>query len=105
MEIKSIYSQYAIKPEKYTGKSNDASGGTPAIGKENNSVDMIELSPNATLQTQLAVEKKAAARSFHAELSDARVAALRLKYQGDNCPVSGSDVAEAMMKRVLGQEE
>lgn len=101
MEIHNIYNKYKINrdsPANKPGKPGDKI--TPA--RTNCGADVIELSSDAAFKSQLEAAKKACAQINRAEISSERIAELKAKYQGDNCPVPGEKVAEAILNRILG---
>lgn len=105
MEIKGVFFNLPIQPGKQAEKIKKIAGGISTAGKETGSIDMIQLSPNAALQQQIMTAKKEAVGLASAGVSDARIGELKNKYQADNCPVSGAQVAGALVKRLFGEEK
>lgn len=105
MEIKGIQDIYKVHTPSVQStsaqKTDDASTGTR---NDNIGQDTISISPKGSFQNKINAEikKYAAAAQTDTKISENRIQALKSKYYGDNCPVSGSDIASAMMVRVCG---
>lgn len=104
MEIKGIHEVYklhtannaitpSIRPEETTFKTKTDHPGQ----------DIISISPMGSFQTALKTEvKKYAATQMQAPVSAQRIAILKEKYQGENCPIPGAEVAAAVLNRICG---
>ena len=105
MEIKGVFLHSPVQPGKQMSNRQKIAGGISTAGKETGSIDMIQLSPKATFQQQIIVAKKEAVSAASSEVSDARISKLKDTYCAGNCPVSGAQVADALIRRLFGEEE
>lgn len=101
IERNGIYDAYKVRVT--------ASGGTrvcknqehkmPVIKDPDSGVDVIEISPEATLKAQTdAIAKQYAAKNT--EVSQARLDRLRQQYAGGQCPISAEATAQAILDRL-----
>lgn len=101
MEIQGLHAAYRSAAATGTGKAAGAKESAMVEGKERAAGDTVSISPDAALKAKLAVASKEYAASYRCGVFAARMAALKEKYQGDACPVSAGEVAEAILARVL----
>ena len=104
MEIRRIYTNYMQNSEKPANKPGRVSDDA-FIGKTSGNADTIELSSSAMFRSHLESAKRSLVKKVSADISAERIAELRIKYQGNNCPVPGERVAEATLNRVLGSDD
>lgn len=103
MKIYSTSEPYSYQSMATAGhavqKTEQMQGGTKETGG-----DTVAISSRGAFQARLEAETRryAAAARHNADVSGARLEELKLKYQGDSCPVSGMDVTRAMLERVCG---
>lgn len=105
MEIKSVHELYPYRSVSSGGrKPVSAVESVPA--KESGERDVVAISPEASFRAKLdSLSKGYAAQGKAVEASSGdRVQALKAQYQGDNCPVSGYDVARAVYASVCGMK-
>lgn len=74
------------------------------LGRETGAQDQVIISPEASFRARLEVASKqvAAAPQPRQEVSAERMSQLKAQYAGDNCPVSGADIAQSMLGRACG---
>lgn len=104
MEIKGVFFHSPVQPGKQMANRQKIAGGVSTAGKETGNIDMIQLSPKAAFQQQIIVAKKEAVSTASAGVPDARINKLKDTYCAGNCPVSGAQVADALMRRLFGEE-
>lgn len=106
MKITRIQSLYEIQATSLHAPKKMQQGGQPCDqSRRPSSCDSIQVSSQASLQVGLEAKCKEYANGWEESISSQRIEALKLKYQGDQCPVSGKEVAMAMMERVTGTFE
>ena len=104
MDINGIHKIYQIQSKiTQSGISPKVSDSTQTTKNSQNN-DKVQISSQGSFHAKLQAEtKKYAAQVQHnTTLSADRIAQLKLKYQGDACPVSGEDVAKALLEKVCG---
>lgn len=111
MDIKGIHSYYQNHPiqnakptHEITPQKVEESRNTEQTGK--NGIDTVSISSKGSFQSQINAEMKKyanAAKEGYA-ISPERLEALKRQYQGDRTPVSGDDIAKAILQRVCGEE-
>lgn len=104
MEIRRIYTNYMHNSEKTANKPGKVSDDN-FVGKTGGNADTIELSSSATFRSQLDSAKRSLVKKVSADISAERIAELKIKYQGNRCPVPGERVAGAILNRVLGSDD
>lgn len=105
MEIKSIREAYQMRSAAALGGYNRMAQRTDSLTaeKETGAQDTVAFSANASFRARLDVEvKKYAAAEMPAAASAERIASLRTQYSGDSCPVSGAEIASAVLGGVFG---
>ena len=103
MEIQGIHEIYQSNSARSTARQVKKPGENPSAAADG-TMDTVEISREASFRARLSAESKqytAAARAA-ATVPSERLEALKLQYQGDRCPVSGMDVARAILGRVCG---
>ena len=106
MEIKSIYDiqkRLAVPSSRSTHVKIEES---ISVRKEPVNLDTINISPNASFQSKLDMETKkySALAKQSPTTSSERISQIKAQYQGDCCPISGSDVASAILNQVYGYQ-
>lgn len=101
MEIKGLYSHYRVPSAQTAGKAGRAGGHFAAEMKDTAKMDTVDISPDAALKGKVAAASREYAARIERGVPAERIAALRVKYQGDACPVSGAEVADAILARVF----
>ena len=100
MDIKGIHDVYRLRAPQ--GQARPAHRAEEAVSaRPGQGGDVVEISPDAALRAKLAPSRAAAQEGPDAR----RLEALRRKYLGDACPVSGRDVARAMLERTPAGED
>lgn len=105
MEVNRIKGLYPYRPLGSTGKKGPAEFLPTAERGSAAEGDVVSISHEAAFRVKLEGYTKqlsAASKTYEAG-QQMRVQALKEKYQGDSCPVSGYDVARALMNTVLGE--
>lgn len=105
MEIKSIREAYQLRSAAALGGYGRMAQRTDSLQpeKETGTQDTVAFSANASFRARLDAEvKKYAAAEAPTAASAERIAALRTQYAGDSCPVSGSEIAAAVLGNVFG---
>ena len=104
MEISGIHEVHQRLPIATSKLFTSSVGGPVSIGTERIGSDTITISPKASFQAKLDVETKKYAATEKADcgIAPARMEQLKNAYQGDHCPVSGSDIASSILKQVCG---
>ena len=85
-------------------------GENTSSGNHFSGQDTLNISATASFQARLSAESKkyasiAKAESGNHTISAAELNQLKHNYQGDRCPMSGLDVAGALLNRVLGSTQ
>ena len=65
--------------------------------------DVIKISSEASFLSKVEGVGKAYAADLDKGISSERMSELKAQYQGDNVPVSGTEVAKAMFGRIFGE--
>lgn len=108
MEIKGFGDYYSYRSLGSVGRKTSGKGSSPMIGKETTEGDIVKFSPEASFRSQLSAMAKgyaAEVKENEGTVSAQRISELKAQYEGDNCPVSGYDVARAVLNRVCGPKE
>ena len=102
MDINAIQNYMRIQPSVTTGRA--VRPVAEAAAASEGRVDKADFSSQASFKAQLgAVAKTYAARASEPASAE-RISELKQQYQGDACPVSGVDIASAIMKYSIGGE-
>ncbi len=106
MEIKGLYSAYKFSSIENLGKPGHAARSAAAEGKNPCGGDTIKISRDAAFRSELSsgARKLASMEKTNAAASPEQLQRLKEKYANDRCPVSGDEIAEAILNRVLGSE-
>ena len=104
MDIKAIYDIQTLQSKTNTRAISTKPTDAISMSRETLGVDTVSISPSASFQARLDTKTKAysvTARSDN-EMSAARMECLKIQYQGDCCPITGSDVASKMLRQICG---
>ena len=101
MEIKGLYSHYRVPSAQTAGKAGRTGGHFAAEMKDTAKMDTVDISPDAALKGKVAAASREYAARIERGVPAERIAALRVKYQKNACPVSGYEVADAILARVF----
>lgn len=104
MDIKGIHGAYKFHSHSLQNRPSQKVDGVSAAQNQT-SQDTIQISSQASFQSKMdtAMEKVAADKQF-SQSSSAKIAALKIKYQGDSCSVSGDAIARAILNKVCGDK-
>ena len=102
MEINSIQNFYRAQAAANTTntKKTVEDNSTPAT--ETQETDKIDISAEASFKAGLNKYAKTYSAKSSKEASSERISELKQKYQGDACPISGSDIASKIIAGILG---
>lgn len=102
MDINAIQNYMRVQPAVTTGRPVRATSDAAAAAAAETRVDKADFSSQASFKAQLGAYAKTYAASSAEPASAERITQLKAQYQGDSCPVSGTDIASAIMKYSLG---
>ena len=102
MEIKPIANYYKMQTTATSINAKKPVEETGAQVTETRGTDKIDISAEANFKAELSKQSKTYAIKSNEEVSQARISELKLKYQGDSCPISGSDIAAKIISGILG---
>ena len=104
MEIKSIYDIQQLITKPSSRNTFLKSANSIITAKESSGFDTIDISPNASFQVKLDAQTKRYSEisKQNSTVSQAKLSELKAKYEGDNCPLSGYDIANAILRNVCG---
>lgn len=104
MDINKIQRYMNVSPALNTGRTArpaaDSVSATAAASETR--ADKVDLSSQAGFKAQLGAYAKIYAAEASKPASPERINQLKQQYQGDACPVSGTDIASAVLKYTLG---
>lgn len=106
MDIKPIQHNYRLQNVANTGRvvkkaAEEFSGSASEMyGK-----DKIAISSEASFKAELYSCAKAYACKNRQPVPEERIEELKKQYAGDNCPVSGHDIASAVIRNIFGTAE
>ncbi|NLW64975.1 MAG: hypothetical protein GXY26_01900 [Clostridiales bacterium] len=104
MEINHIQNFYRLQNTPDAARVKRTSEGPRSEAFETCGKDEVAISSDASFKAALSSYAKAYASNKNQEVSAERVEALKSAYSGDNCPVSGRDVAAAVIKYTFGTD-
>ena len=108
MEINSIQNSHYPINTNNTNNTNNISRekktteDSTTSHAETYGTDTVEISSNGSFKAELGTYSKAYETHSKQDASQERVEQLKVSYAGDNCPVSGTDIATAIMKYTFG---
>lgn len=101
IELKGVVNAYqAASPVKAARK---AENGQAWAVRQEKQADSVDLSPDAALHVELSHMARTQAQKLSQPASAERIASLQERYRGDNCPVSGREIAAAIFRTVIGE--
>lgn len=102
MEIKPIANYYKTQATANltNTKKTIEENGVPAADKRG--TDKIDISAEASFKAELGKYAKTYSAKSTEEASPERIAELKQQYEGDSCPISGSDIAAKIISGILG---
>ena len=101
MEINAIQNYMRVQPAVTTGRAVRPAADVAAAAETTRS-DKVDFSSQASFKAQLGASAKQYAMQSTETASAERISQLKQQYQGDACPVSGTDIASAIMKYTIG---
>lgn len=102
MDINSVQNYYRIQSAVGTGRVSRPNAETAPAEVERSRTDKIDISSEASFKAQLSAYAKSYSAQSNQTASNERISQLKRQYQGDACPVSGRDIASAVMQYTLG---
>lgn len=102
MEINAINNYLRVSPAVTSGRASRPAAEAAATQAAETRADKVDLSSGASFKAQLGAYAKTYAAKSTEPASAERISELKRQYQGDACPVSGTDIACAVMKYSLG---
>lgn len=105
IEIKGIYDSFSVHaainagPSMKRTREEESAGVSSASGTTG--VDSVRISPEGVFRAKLDTAMKACVQESRA-VPQERLEQLKVSYQGDQCPISARDTANALMQRVCG---
>lgn len=102
MEISSIQNYYRSQAAASTSNVKKPGEENSIPATDTRSADTIDISAEASFKAQLNKEAKTYAANSNTEISSERMSELKQQYQGDACPISGSDIAAKIIAGILG---
>lgn len=100
IEMKGIHDIYQNRSVSTVNKASKMPEEKPASLAASGEQDVIQISSEATLKLQLDAETKVCVQKMKEELSAERLEALKEKYAGESCPISGTETAKALINRM-----
>jgi len=102
MEINSIQNYYRTQAAANSTNAKKTSEENSASATETHETDKIDISAEASFKAGLSKYAKTYSAKSSEEASSERISELKQKYQGDSCPISGSDIASKIIAGILG---
>ena len=102
MEINPIQNYYRMQATTNTTNTKKAVEETTTPATDTRGTDTIDISSEASFKAELSKQAKTYAANNSEEVSSERIAQLKQQYQGDTCPISGSDIAAKIIAGILG---
>lgn len=102
MEINSVQNYYRMQSAATAGNTRKAADEGSTSAADNRTTDVIDISAEANFKSELGKYSKIYSANSKEVTSSERIAELKQKYQGDTCPISGSDIAGKIISGILG---
>jgi anti-sigma28 factor (negative regulator of flagellin synthesis) len=102
MEISPIQNYYKMQAAANPANAKRTAEDGEAPVSDARTADSIDISAEASFKAELNKMTKTYASKGKEEVSGERIAELKQKYQGDACPISGSDIASKIIAGILG---
>lgn len=104
MEISSVQNFYRMQNAQQVSRVKRPAEDSAAVSAAQSyeTTDTVDLSADASFRSGLAASARTYAAQSTQQASPERIAALKQAYAGDATPVSGKDIAGAMLHSALG---
>ncbi len=103
MEINPIQNYYRMQTATNSTNTKKAADEPIAAATDTTrGTDTIDISSQASFKAELSKYAKTYAAKNSEGASSERIDALKQQYQGDSCPLSGSDIASRIIAGILG---
>jgi len=102
MEINSIQNFYRLQNSTNTGRAKKTAEESTYAPSETHGTDKINISSEASFKAELSTYAKVSSSQNAQNVSAERIEKLKEAYKGDNTPVSGRDIASAIIKYTFG---
>lgn len=102
MEINNIKNFFRLQNTVDPTRVNKTAAELKSETFEPRGKDRVAISPEANFKAELSSYAKVYAKNL--EVSSERLEELKAAYAGDNCPVSGRDIAASVIRHVLGTD-
>lgn len=102
MNIKGTSELFSLCPSMSTSKVRAHTSAASVQKSTRVTGDSVHISANATYQAGLAAQCRQAAQLYDEAMPQTRLDELRQQYSGEQCPVSASEIAGAMLSQIGG---
>ena len=102
MEIKPIQNYYKTQAAANSTNTKKTVEEISAPAADTRGTDKIDISSEASFKSELGKYAKTYAAKSTEAASKERISELKQQYQGDTCPISGSDIAAKIISGILG---
>ncbi|MFB0920117.1 MAG: flagellar biosynthesis anti-sigma factor FlgM [Oscillospiraceae bacterium] len=102
MEIKPIQNYYKTQATANSANTKKTVEESSAPVADTRGADKIDISAEASFKAELGKYARTYAARSTEEASTERISELKQQYQGDTCPISGSDIAAKIISGILG---
>lgn len=104
MEIRSIHQLYQMQAGAVPANFKKTAEDSGAQVADSRGTDTVDISSDASFKVQLSKKAKAYAAENNDKVTDERIAELKRSYQGDACPISGSEIAAKIIAGIVGPD-
>ena len=105
MEINSIQNYYRLQNSANTGRMKKVADESTFSPSESHGKDKVNISSEGSFKAELSTYAKVYSSQNKQNTSAERIEELKEAYKGDNCPVSGRDIASAIIKYTFGTDD
>ena len=102
MEIKPIANYYKAQATSNAVNAKKTVEENIVTAGDTRGKDKIDISAEASFKAELGKYAKTYSVKCTEEASPERISELKQQYQGDTCPISGSDIAAKIISGILG---
>ena len=102
MEINSIQNYYRTQATANSTNAKKAVEETNIPATDTRGTDKIDISSEASFKAELSKQAKTYASKSNEGIPSERISELKQQYQGDTCPISGSNIAAKIIAGILG---
>lgn len=102
MEIKPIANYYKTQATANSVGAKKTVEESSATAADSRVIDKIDISAEASFKAELSKYAKTYSAKSTEGASPERISELKQQYQGDTCPISGSDIAAKIISGILG---